>query len=403
MNNIVTFKSGELTIPEFIGGESGVGISDIQWTDDYRLVIILDNGTFYKSEPLKGIQGEKGDTGEAGRSIDTVSINTAGIITFTFSDGTVYYSPAIKGDNGKSAYDLAVEGGYEGDLADWLQSLHGVGIDSIIYKETDQCHNKVYTINYTDGTTSEFSVHEGLDGKSAYQLAVEAGYTGTIEEWLNSIKGRGIESFTLTATEGLSNTYTMTYTDGTTFDIAINNGRGIASITLNRIDGENNKIYSILYNDGTTTEFTVHDGIDGKSAFQYAVDGGYDGTEEEFEQFLSDIMSATGRAEEAAQQAEESAAEAQQSAEQAEESAGLAQQSAEQAEESAQRAEEAKEFVEDAISDHGIVYFTISDETDIDYEIGHLLRHQSDNLDSMEFKLSEDGNNLILNIHTDDN
>ena len=30
---------------------------------------------------------------------------------------------------------------------------------------------------------------KGLNGKSAYELAVEKGYSGTIEEWLESLNG----------------------------------------------------------------------------------------------------------------------------------------------------------------------------------------------------------------------
>lgn len=57
---------------------------------------------------------------------------------------------------GKSAYELAVEKGYRGTLDEWLASLNG---------------------------------SNGDDGKSAYELAVENGYQGTEEEWLASLKG----------------------------------------------------------------------------------------------------------------------------------------------------------------------------------------------------------------------
>ena len=60
------------------------------------------------------------------------------------------------GTNGESAYELAVEKGYTGTLEEWLASLKG-----------------------TNGT----------NGKSAYELAIEKGYTGTLEEWLASLKG----------------------------------------------------------------------------------------------------------------------------------------------------------------------------------------------------------------------
>lgn len=55
------------------------------------------------------------------------------------------------GVQGKSAYQLAVENGYKGTETEWLNSI---------------------------------------SGKSAYQLAVEKGYTGTEAEWLNSLKGK---------------------------------------------------------------------------------------------------------------------------------------------------------------------------------------------------------------------
>lgn len=54
--------------------------------------------------------------------------------------------------DGKSAYEIAVEHGYEGTEEEWLQSLNG------------------------------------KDGKSAYEIAVEKGYEGTEEEWLSEIK-----------------------------------------------------------------------------------------------------------------------------------------------------------------------------------------------------------------------
>lgn len=52
------------------------------------------------------------------------------------------------GKNGKSAYELAVENGFKGTVEDWLKSLQG---------------------------------------KSAYEIAVENGFQGTIEDWYDSI------------------------------------------------------------------------------------------------------------------------------------------------------------------------------------------------------------------------
>lgn len=61
-----------------------------------------------------------------------------------------------KGDEGTSAYGLAVRNGYTGTETEWLESLHG---------------------------------RKGDSGESAYMVAVRNGYSGTEAEWLESLKG----------------------------------------------------------------------------------------------------------------------------------------------------------------------------------------------------------------------
>ena len=65
-----------------------------------------------------------------------------------------YQVQMIKDVTPNNAYKIAVEHGFEGTVEDWLESLHG------------------------------------KDGKNAYELAVDCGYTGTLEEWLNSLVGK---------------------------------------------------------------------------------------------------------------------------------------------------------------------------------------------------------------------
>ena len=75
----------------------------------------------------------------------------------------IHTGPAgADGADGKSAYELAVEEGYTGTEEEWLASLHGA--------------------DGTDGT-------DGTDGKSAYEIAVDEGFVGTEEQWLASLKG----------------------------------------------------------------------------------------------------------------------------------------------------------------------------------------------------------------------
>lgn len=68
-----------------------------------------------------------------------------------------------KGDDGMSAYEIAVENGFVGDEDAWLLSLKGeTGQDSIV---------------------------PGPEGKSAYEIAVENGFVGDEDAWLLSLKG----------------------------------------------------------------------------------------------------------------------------------------------------------------------------------------------------------------------
>ena len=123
----------------------------------------------------------------------------------------------VSGVDGKTAYDLAVEKGYKGTLEEWLESLKG-----------------------SDG-------QNGSDGKSAYELAVEKGYTGTLEEWLLSLNGTN-------GSNGKS-----------AYELAVEKGyEGTLEEWLESLKGSN-----------------------GKSAYELAVENGYSGTIEEWLESLN--------------------------------------------------------------------------------------------------------------------
>ena len=76
-----------------------------------------------------------------------------------------------KGTDGKSAYQIAVEQGYQGSESDWLSSLKGDKGDK--------------------GNTGAKGNpgQDGAEGKSAYAIAVEHGYEDSEDKWLLSLKG----------------------------------------------------------------------------------------------------------------------------------------------------------------------------------------------------------------------
>ena len=106
---------------------------------NYATTAYVDN-SIAEIQKQPGAKGDKGDKGEPG------------------TDG-------VDGVDGKSAYQIAVEKGFEGDETAWLASLKGEkGADGVVGKD-------------------------GVDGKSAYQIAVEKGFEGDETAWLASLKG----------------------------------------------------------------------------------------------------------------------------------------------------------------------------------------------------------------------
>lgn len=132
------------------------------------VVPVVENGetvgytiSFSKSGPVTIYHGKNGENGQNGTTpVIGVEQDTDGLYYWTLDGEWLTDDEGSKilaqGMAGKSAYELAVEKGYRGTLDEWLASLNG---------------------------------SNGDDGKSAYELAVENGYQGTEEEWLASLKG----------------------------------------------------------------------------------------------------------------------------------------------------------------------------------------------------------------------
>src|SRR5690606_20222970 len=112
-------------------------------------------------------------------------------------DGTITYINELNlpttinlaaGLTGLSAYQIAVNNGFSGTEAEWLTSLQGT--------------------NGIDGADGQDGV-DGIDGLSVYQIALNNGFVGTEAEWLASLQGtNGIDG-----QDGLS-----------AYQIAVNNG-----------------------------------------------------------------------------------------------------------------------------------------------------------------------------------
>lgn len=205
---------------------------------------------------VQGIQGEKGDAFAIQKvysSIAEMNADYSGtdvqIGQFVMIDTGSVEDP----DTGKlyvkglQAYEFIVDlSGAQGIQGP--QGIQGVqgergetgnGIASVTKTGTAVLVD-TYTITFTDGTSTTFNVQNG----------------------------RGIATIEKTGSSGLADAYTITFTDGTTQNYVVNNGNGIASVTQtggSHIAGQYDT-YTITYTNGTTSTFQVYNGANGEGS-----------------------------------------------------------------------------------------------------------------------------------------
>ena len=115
-----------------------------------------------------GSSGAAGKDGVGIASVETTGSSASGgvnVVTISLTDGTsskFNVRNGYDGAAGKSAYEVAVDEGFDGTEADWLESLRG-----------------------KPGSRGGI----GPEGKSAYEIAVKEGFEGDELEWLDSLKG----------------------------------------------------------------------------------------------------------------------------------------------------------------------------------------------------------------------
>lgn len=132
--------------PKSSGGADGREIelqktqTHIQWryvgTEEWFDLVSLDEISFKHSDftpeqlqALKGAKGDKGDpgtngtNGKDGLSIKSTQINDSGHLILTFSDESTKDVGKVTGENGESAYQIAVRLGFHGTEQEWIESL----------------------------------------------------------------------------------------------------------------------------------------------------------------------------------------------------------------------------------------------------------------------------------------
>src|SRR5699024_5459389 len=194
----------------------------------------------------KGVQGERGLDGDS----------------VTFESLTPEQKSELTGHQGLSAYQVAVQEGFVGSEFEWLESLKGQdGVNGTDGKSFDyesltpeqkaeikgEQGDKGESFKYEDFTQEqldELRGKDGNDGKSTYELAVQEGFLGTLEEYLESLHGQDGQDGKSMTWEDLTITQRemLTGKDGDTMNIStITNeiGEEIGyNILIHNSDGE---------------------------------------------------------------------------------------------------------------------------------------------------------------------
>ncbi|MGM9858058.1 MAG: hypothetical protein ACI311_02260 [Bacilli bacterium] len=206
-------------------GENGISIQAAVIDDEGYLVITYTDGDIDKLGPVKGADGtsisikdslastselpssgqEKGDgylidgnlwiytgtseegsingfknvgaiKGPAGRGIASITISEEGIMTINYSDSTSEEVGNVKGPKGdigeQGLQGIQGEQGEQGPKGDTGET--GRGVESVVFKNSSAGTGAgtagavdTYTINYTDGTSTEFQIKNGENGTPA--------------------------------------------------------------------------------------------------------------------------------------------------------------------------------------------------------------------------------------------
>ena len=198
LHKVVQFTQDEITYNRVLGTEN----------TSCFLPAELTPGTVKMS--LFGYDAEATETVRATTVVKTLHIRPSG---FEGENSNVPPTPDLyqqllekiseKGKDGKSAFEIAVEHGFVGTEAEWLKNLKGVdgkdgvngkdgcdgrnGVDGLPGKDGKDGADGVPGHNGADGKNGGDGIN-GSDGKSAYIIAVEHGFSGTENEWLQSLK-----------------------------------------------------------------------------------------------------------------------------------------------------------------------------------------------------------------------
>jgi uncharacterized repeat protein (TIGR02543 family) len=234
--------------------------------------------------------GTDGTDGSDGHS-PIVSIDKTGHWTL---DGVSTGVKAVGADgqngvNGQSAYQIAVNNGFDGTEQEWLQSLQGKNGINGINGETPTISidgNGYWVINGTPTQTLAEGV-SGADGHSP-EVAIVDGY------WAIDGVSTGVKAVGIDGTDGHSPVISIDKNGYWTIDGVPTDVKALGTDGTDGTDGHSPEVAIVdgyWAIDGVSTGVKAvgadgQNGVNGQSAYQIAVNKGFEGTEQEWLQSL---------------------------------------------------------------------------------------------------------------------
>lgn len=236
-----------------VQGPRGLSIKEIKLKetspngDNIYQIIIENDDIIGEFTSKKGDKGDKGDTGEKGRGIlsikKTSEVDRINYYTVTYTDNT---TEEFTVEDGYSAYDVAVNNGFEGGIDEWLESLIGKGLE-FEWKGTQL---GVRIEGETEYKYVDLKGQDGINGKS-----IEFNWRGTEL----GVRVQGQSDYQYVNLKGETGQAGVNGTNGA-------DGVGIKDITLKGQDSNGGNVYTITFTNETTKEFTAPRGPKGEGA-----------------------------------------------------------------------------------------------------------------------------------------
>lgn len=212
--NVTSTEQGIINLN--IGSSNPTGLSSIEWgSHNYFMQVSINGITMGTSQLLSvpyalyaqssgsSIPGPQGEQGIEGQSAYEVWINAGN--TGTESDFFAFLKgekgdTGENGNNGKSSYELWLEQGNIGTQAEFIASLKGdqgnAGFvpghewdnTSLRFQNTDGTWGQLVDLKGNQGEKGDQGT-DGTNGKSSYEIWLDQGNSGTMAQFITSLRG----------------------------------------------------------------------------------------------------------------------------------------------------------------------------------------------------------------------